>query len=160
MPPNIVTVDSGAGEVAIDYSRWKSDTNYWTYDGQELTTIIHLSELSTNALIKINVNYLNTNDLDGVKGFLVRAIYAKRNLDEIRAAPGSHTPDKLGAPLSVAASTGDALSYLAGQSIPEFLQTVSNFTKIYDAAIGELKQQKFSPRMAYSVDLLQSVMSA
>ena len=100
--------------------------------------------------------------LDGLKGKLRHALLAKANLDETRTTPGAHTPYPGGSLISQAASSAEALSFLAGSSATDFTALLSNFSSVYSGAVQEIVAMKASSkgpalaRVGYSLELLNS----
>ena len=175
LPPTAVTVTSagqGTGTpTALAFSRWyPHPPGTWHYEGDEMTLVINAEAAPTASGVTIDVkgaipDASVAKELDGMKGKLRHALIAKANLDETRNTPGAHTPYPGGSMISQAASSAEALSYLAGQtSSSEFLSTVSNFTHVYDAAIEEIAQMEqaqkqpgaMKERIAYSLALLKA----
>ena len=113
---------------------------------------------------------LSASAMNGLKGMIEHANWAKRNLDETRTAPGAHVVDPKGAPTSVAASMGDRLAVLADPATANnaeagddtFASVLSSFAATYQNALDELKgwnnvaEADHKERNAYSVELLEA----
>jgi hypothetical protein len=163
LPPSFVAADN----VRLPWSRW-GGAGTWSYDGLSLTTIINMPEGATS--VELALPTANGTLLSGLKGRLQKAIWAKRNLDEARSTPGENTAPHGQPPvagfLSVAASTADQLSYLAGKGLDQFMGTLTNFTAVYTDALQQLKglQAQAAPgshavsRYDYSIRLLESAL--
>merc|ERR1712196_606612 len=119
--------------------------------------------MSTTETIVVSVlTSTSLAELNGLRGYIEKAVWSKRNTDETRSSMGAHTPDPKGAPLIVAASASDGLAYEAGTSVDDFAATVKSVPDLVDAAIQELKGASTSQddpaaeRIAYSIELLES----
>jgi len=158
MPPTLVTFNGKK----LTYSRWggNSEGNSWSYDGQSLTTVIRVASVKTKDDLAIVVHAPSVDDslLSGLKGGMAAAVLSKRDLDEARITPGRQHVDPLGAPVVVAASTGEALSYVSCKNASKFLSILQGFRSLYSSAISELKSMKVSGRVAYSIALLENGM--
>lgn len=89
--------------------------------------------------------------MSGVYGSILHAVWAKLNIDLDRSTPGSNSDGP--AYLSVLASTGDALSYLAGTDTATFASTIAGIPTLLQNAIADVQSDK-SPRVPYSIALL------
>eukprot|EP00939_MAST-03C_sp_MAST-3C-sp1_P004520 g4520.t1 len=159
MPPSSVTV-GGVGQ--LNYTRWGGPKS-WSYDGDGVAVVVDLGVLSTTETIAVNV--LTTAPLaglNGLRGYIEKSVWSKRNTDETRSSMGAHTIDPKGAPLIVAASVSDGLAYEAGTSVDDFAATVKSVPGLVDAAIHELESagafgdDPAAERLAYSIELLKS----
>lgn len=90
--------------------------------------------------------------MSGVYGAVQRALASKGNLDEDRSTPGSNTPDP--AYVSVLASLGGALEYLAGANATGFADAINSVPSLLASARTEVASVN-SPRTSYSLGLLQ-----
>lgn len=137
LPPSKVVVDGGA---PLPFSRWGGEGS-WSYDGPSLTTEIRLKRgpLAPH-VVEVAATHVAAYDLSGLKGKMAHAAWSKANLDETRVTPGAHTPDPAGAPLSDVASSGDALSFLAGQEAASFGAALAAIDTRFQSAHFELRQ--------------------
>lgn len=87
----------------------------------------------------------------GHYGYISRAIWAKSNLDLDRSTPASNSPGP--AYMSVLASTGEALTVLAGTDAAAFAATLNNVTTLLPLARADVGKDK-SPRTNMSIALL------
>lgn len=155
-PPSSVQV---AG-TTVPYSRFGSKSSaYWTYDGEDLATVIVLPAMSTSDAVKVSATFeqFPQGEILGVKHVIRRALLAKANLDEVRKTLGSHKA--IGGMLMQLASSGANLEYLAGQSIESFDNAVVEIPKLYLNATNEVQGLTGvdGNRLAYSVALLKTV---
>ena len=142
LPPTAVTV---AGK-ALNFSRWPPHPRgSWHFEGDEMTVIINAEAAPTATGLSIEAKGVIpatevAAQIDGMKGKLRHALISKANLDETRTTPGAHTPYPGGSMISQAASTAEALSYLAGNDMAEFHSVLSNFSSVYASATEEIEQ--------------------
>eukprot|EP01047_Picozoa_sp_COSAG01_P039283 COSAG01_NODE_3237_length_6370_cov_4.236007_5_plen_382_part_00 len=147
MPPSSVSVN---GQL-IPFSRYKVSslvghpTPSWHYDGEEMTVVVNAAPTATASVTTIMVAGATfPPHVVGMKGKMKHAVLSKDNIDETRQTPGAHTPYPGGAMISKAASTPQALAYLAGQptksALFEFNHLITNFTNVMHAAIGEIEE--------------------
>jgi hypothetical protein len=87
----------------------------------------------------------------GHYGYIQRGVWGKSNLDLDRSTPASNSPGP--AYLSVLASTGEALSTLAGKDPAAFAAAVGNVTSLVASAISDVQGLK-SPRKNMTLALL------
>ena len=102
----------------------------------------------------------------GAKGMLKHALIAKANIDETRETPGAHTPYPGGSMISQAASSGEAMAYLAGKNTTEFKEVLADLRPAYAKAITEIelmvtaavgpKNRLQAERLRYSVAMLKA----
>lgn len=128
-PPSSVTVNgrsiSFAGKIA---------NTGWTYDGNTLTTVIHVPDTSVAAGVSIKVTRSSTlvaRDAD-LNGFAGKMIRLRAAYDAINEATG-RVPD----PMIEATQTGDRLSY-APQSAAQELSRLPQLYSQASAAAQEL----------------------
>jgi hypothetical protein len=185
-PPASVQVNG----VALPYSRW-GGAGTWTFDGNEASVVIDMGSQATSAALEVAVTFNPGWEalalaMNGLKGGVAHATWAKQNLDVARVTPGSNTVG--GGLLDLAAVTGDVLSYQAGtvyylsgiDAVPlmchhhtfdpplhsfsgtdlnAFQTTLKGFPNAFQAALSETQSAPgVNPqRLAYSVALLQNV---
>lgn len=89
----------------------------------------------------------------GHYGYISRAIWAKSNLDLDRSTPASNSPGP--AYVSVLASSGEALTVLAGADPAAFAATLRNVTTLLPLARTDVAAVK-SPRANFSEALLSA----
>jgi len=137
LPPNSAT----ANNMPITYSR-SGGPNTWRYNGIELTTIIETAPFSTSSLVTIVINTDHVDDslLSGMKGAIIHSNLAKQNLDVTWDTPGSNSVN--GGNLSLAASTGEYLSYLSGADRKTFMDVLSNYKNLFQLAVKEIQSLK------------------
>ena len=129
----------------LKFSRWPPHPRgSWHFEGDEMTVIINAEAAPTAGLSIEAQGVVPATEvaaqIDGMKGKLRHALISKANLDETRTTPGAHTPYPGGSMISQAASTAEALSYLAGNDMAEFGSVLSNFSSVYASATEEIEQ--------------------
>eukprot|EP00300_Choanocystis_sp_HF-7_P003682 c12807_g1_i2.p1 GENE.c12807_g1_i2~~c12807_g1_i2.p1 ORF type:complete len:560 (+),score=122.59 c12807_g1_i2:2-1681(+) len=109
----------------------------WNYDGNELTLVVDLGVISVAQGATVSISYPAPppHSLSGVRGLIAHAVLAKRNLDEVRATPGSQSVS--GAELERLAMLGDALSHLSSDS-SAFENLIANLSNAVNATVSEL----------------------
>jgi hypothetical protein len=112
----------------------------WSYDGDSLSAVVTCRDVSTAAEFTVAITTTATGVTPGMVGAIKRANAAKLVLDVTRQTLGAHKP--IGGMLKSAASTGEALSYLAGKSAADFATTVAAFPALYKAAVAEVMGMK------------------
>lgn len=162
--PSTVTVN-GAN---VPYSRFgwinaighppASHQWYYAFDVVSgLGPVIDVVGLSTSAPVTITINFaspmVTSAQMSGAYGAIMHSVWGKYNLDWDRSTPGSNTVGP--AYLSVLASTGDALSYLAGTDPNGFANTVASIPTLLVNATNDVKTDN-SPRVPYTLALLAS----
>ena len=80
---------------------------------------------------------INDSFMSGLKGAFKHSLLAKANLDADWSTPGSQSV--YGGNLSIAASTGEALSYLAGSNLAEFYSTLQYFPQVFLLGLREVR---------------------
>ncbi|MBY0307982.1 MAG: hypothetical protein K2Q09_04495, partial [Phycisphaerales bacterium] len=128
----------------LRYRRLTStSTGYWTYLGNEVSLLIVLPTLSTASPIQVQVEFpiatttaTTAAALEGMKGAFFHAMLAKQHLDQAGSTPGTHTT--AGGYLDLTASSGDALSFLAGHNLTAFMKRVDSFSTLYQRTIDEV----------------------
>lgn len=83
---------------------------------------------------------IDDNLLSGVHGGIMHALWAKANLDPSWATPGASSVQ--GGNISVAAATGEELSYLAGIHPEQVLSKIQGFRKIFSWGVQEVSAIK------------------
>lgn len=152
----------GTQTVQLPYSRLAKSFS-WTYDGHQMAAIVTAPELTTNGgPVTFNLKFAaNIDDaaLSGLKGAIRKGTLAKRNLDETRSNLGESTPQ--GGKLMDLSSSGDALSYLAGTNMAQFMTTLQGLNSLYTAAVSEVTQLKGVEkwRQQYSEALLANALN-
>jgi len=137
-PPEAVKL--GSGELLKWSRRGSSGSGSWSYDGAEMTLVVDLPEASTKKPITVDITLgAAAPHVDGLKGMIAAARRAKAALDLRRIAPGAHTPDAAGSPLSVLSGAGEYLGYLAGTDEAAFGNTIAAIPGLRTAALAELK---------------------
>jgi hypothetical protein len=169
MPPFTVVANQ---ETNIPFSRF-GGPNSWTYDGVDMKLIITVASQNTvGNTFQLDVQFptYSLQSFSGKSGAVKRAIKAKVNLDVAQLAPGQQ--DTIFFALDELASTGKALSFLAGNDVDQFRQTLAKIDTLFPEAIAEIKAIKSqyknddvtvkdakATRIAYSLALLQSAMN-
>jgi len=156
LPPQSVKITSPSSST-VSFDRWGGDKT-WSYDGDEIAVVIDLGMVDTTKPVVVEIQSSTSTKLDGLRGTIEKALWAKRNLDETRSAPGAHTPDPKGAPLVRLASMSDAL---AVNNPDTFSDLIDESAQLLSDAIAELvsavsNDNNDDARMAYSVELLRS----
>jgi hypothetical protein len=142
MPPKSVSVNGKP----ITFARYplSAAEGYmrpsWHYDGDEMTVVINTATQATNGACNIVVEGASwPSEAAGLKGKMRHAFLAKANMDEARETPGEESPYPGGSMIAIAASTANALSYLAGKApLDEFFAVLANFTNVYAEATAEV----------------------
>lgn len=124
--------------ISVSYSRFGGD-NTWHYRGPELTTVIETSKLSTSSQIVITVvtNPVDEKAMSSLKGLITKSILSKQNLDQARVAPGDSSTN--GGNLSITATSGEELEYLAGVDLNAFYSVLANVPLIFQLGYAEVK---------------------
>lgn len=140
LPPTSVTA---AGKL-LTFSRYAPHPRgTWHFEGDEMTVVINLLSspaTTTSVDVKGVVPIASiAAQLNGMKGNFLHSLIAKANLDETRNTPGAHNPYPGGSMISQSASTAEALSFLAGNNMTEFVAVIKNFTNVYRSAIEEIE---------------------
>jgi alpha-glucosidase (family GH31 glycosyl hydrolase) len=164
--PATVTVNG----VAVPYVRFGAvnaighppSTHQWYYDFDlvsGLGPVIDVVGLSTSAPVTISVTFaapmVTAAQMSGVYGAVMHAVWGKANLDLDRSTPGSNNVGP--AYISVLASVGDALCYLAGTDVNGFANTILSVPALLANATADVQTDK-SPRIPYTLALLGSAM--
>ena len=166
VPPSSVTVNG----VTVPFVRFGSlaakrttpPSHQWYYDmsagGEGIAVVIDVVGLSTSAPVTVTLGPTKTgvltSDMSGVYGAVSRAIAAKVNTDLDRTTPGANTV--MPSYTSILASTGEALSYLAGTTdFAAFVAAVQAVPQLLVNGTSEMGADK-SPRVPYSVALLET----
>jgi alpha-glucosidase (family GH31 glycosyl hydrolase) len=146
--PNSMPVTSAScGSTPATYTRWADDHEHqgghrhqsnatWSYDGDSLAVVVTCGGVSIAAPFTITIATANGASMSGMVGGIRRANAAKVVLDVTRQTLGAHKP--VGGMLKTAASTGEALAYMAGKDIHKFADTVSGFAALYTRAVSEV----------------------
>ena len=157
-----VTVNGAAvpyvryGTVAATGRIPASSQHYYDFSAVAgLGPVIDIVGASTTATTTVVIQLASPlASLGGAFGAIFKANEAKQNLDLDRTTPGS---EQVGAaPLSVLASAGDALAYLAGVDFPRFAQAAASVPTLLAAAKTDVAKDN-SPRTPHSLELLASV---
>jgi len=117
--------------------------NTWYYDGNEVTTVIESSSLSTTSTVKISATFSSTvsdSYMSSIKGIIKNSLLAKQTLDYSWATPGSQA--SFGGNLTITASIGEALSYLSGTDINKFSRLFGTIRTQYSYAVKEIQDIK------------------
>jgi len=129
--------------MSLSYARF-GGPNTWRYDGYGVKTIIETSALSTAATVTVDITFvaaINDALMSGMKGGILHASWAKANFDESRVTPGAQSVQ--GGNISILASYGEELSYLAGTNIQNFLYIVqTQFALTFSYAVTEVKDMQ------------------
>jgi len=162
---NPITLVTANG-VAVPYVRFgaiaatgrvpPSNQHYFDFGPLGLGPVIDIVGASTASTLTIDIRFTPTAaaPLAGVWGIILKANEAKGNLDLDRTTPGS---EQVGAaPLSVLASSGDALAFLAGTNATAFRSAALAVPDLLKAAAVDVATDK-SVRTPHSLALLASV---
>eukprot|EP00005_Dracoamoeba_jomungandri_P001218 CAMPEP_0174251194 /NCGR_PEP_ID=MMETSP0439-20130205/1098_1 /TAXON_ID=0 /ORGANISM="Stereomyxa ramosa, Strain Chinc5" /LENGTH=818 /DNA_ID=CAMNT_0015331455 /DNA_START=326 /DNA_END=2782 /DNA_ORIENTATION=+ len=126
---------------SVAYERFGSADNSWNYDGMSTTLEIKTQAFDVSDQVEFVVEFMdNAVDLSGVKGKFVHCGWAKALFDISRVTPGANSVT--GGNISVAASTGEELSYLAGVDLQQFSDVLSSFDSVFNYALQEVVQLK------------------
>ena len=165
-PIGSVTVNG----VAVAYNRFGKAASmgrtppasqyYWDYSTLPtgMGGVVDIVGASTASPITVTIVMsaaIPVTTMSGVYGAITHAIWAKANLDIERTTPGSNSVDP--AYTSVLSSVGLGLEYLAGTSPANFAATIASVPALLANATAELGTLG-SPRVSYSVGLLQNAM--
>jgi hypothetical protein len=155
IPPTSVT-SNGAN---VTYNAFGGDRT-WSYDGEDVTTVIDVGVVSTSSTLTVVVVSENIVDsaYSGVKGGIQHAILAKRNLDPDWSTPGSgDTGSAFTSDLSV---LGNWLQYYA-QDLTNFKAKIQGYPTMLQNAITELTENPDSDGslvQIYSSDRTDSIL--
>jgi hypothetical protein len=113
--------------------------NTWHYDGDEVSAVVETPLLSTiaDATIEIHTLQINPSLLYGVRGIIARSSLAKKTLDEDWTTPGSGSVS--GGNLSISATTGESLSFLAGNRLSDFMNMLSFLPTQFNYTLQEVQ---------------------
>lgn len=142
----------------------------WTYDGDQLATIVHLPRISWQRRVSVTVATPKSAamTLSGLSGAILAGRRAKATLDEARMAPGEASVDPLGSPLNALASAGAQFTSLASQSSTNrssaaFVAAAASVRRQHSAALSQLKTLFASTkslsrkaRVTYAIQLLEA----
>ena len=155
LPPSSVKITSPSS-ADVPFSRWGGDMT-WSFDGDEIAVVIDLGDsIDTTQSVVVEIDQTSQDDaskLDGLRGSIEKALWAKRNLDETRSAPGAHVPDPAGAPLVKLASMSDGLAVNNPKTFSDF---IDSYPQLLGDALKELNSASEDQRMKYSIELLRS----
>lgn len=153
--------------VPVAFNRWgtvaSADTVpptsqwYWSFESNQggMGPVVDVVGASTAAPLTVVLTWA-TPAIDasaGHYGYISRAIWAKTNTDLDRSTPASNSPGP--AYMSVLASTGEALTALAGNNAAAFAAALNNVTTLLPLARADVGADK-SPRANMSLALLSA----
>jgi len=122
---------------SVSYDRFGKADNSWNYDGMSTTLEIKTQMFGVSDEVKVVVEFMeHVVDLSGLKGKFVHCGWAKELFDISRVTPGAHSVT--GGNISLAASTGQELSYLSGVDLKQFASVLSSFNSIFKYALQEV----------------------
>ena len=129
---------------ALPYSRFgrasPSSPTFWTYLGNEVALLVQLPTVATSQPTTLTLVWSDLPDasaLTGIRGAFAHGALAKQNLDEVGLTPGTHST--AGGYLDLLVSTGDALSFLAGTNISQFVSRIQSFQSVlFPRALAEV----------------------
>jgi alpha-glucosidase (family GH31 glycosyl hydrolase) len=161
-----------ANGVAVPYNRYgramsqgrapSSSSHHYAVDELPwgMGAVIDIVNVDTTQPLTIQIQFAEKVDptvMSGVYGAIMHSLWAKGNMDEDRSTPGSENGNVVPAHMSVLASVGGALEYLAGANTTAWVETVESVPSLLEQAINEVSPVG-SPRVPYSLSLLRSAM--
>ena len=165
---NVGTLASvSAGGSAVPYARFGSVASagrvpassawYWEYAVQQggmgpVIDVVGVPVGGAPLTITITLAAPAIDASAGHYGYIQRGVWGKSNMDLDRSTPASNSPGP--AFLSVLASTGEALTHLAGVDAAAFASTLNNVTSLVASAITDVQGSK-SPRKNFTLAFLQ-----
>ena len=81
-----------AGGKALPYARW-GGANTWTYDGSRMEAIVEVSDVVPGTELTIVATLAPVpegGNLDGMRGSMLHAVWAKNGMDETATTPGTN----------------------------------------------------------------------
>jgi len=134
------TTNAIINNVPVKYSV-DGGPNTWFYDGNDVTTVLETTLVSTNTDVNIEVSLLNFDQstLSGVRGIIARSALAKKLLDEDWSTPGSGSVSS--GNLSISATSGETLAYLAGTNLNDWLAFAKNIKTQFTYTLKEMQEQ-------------------
>jgi alpha-glucosidase (family GH31 glycosyl hydrolase) len=153
----IKSISLNGKDMGMQYARYSSNVNTWTYCHKEIATVIRLPSSSIAQTQTYDILFeegTSQLDLSGVRGMTKRGSKAKAELDLVRTTPGAH---KSGfGQLDMLALFGDTLARFAGTNVQSWIQAVSNKEEMKTNAVKEVQNMKdTSARNAYVNGLLE-----
>jgi hypothetical protein len=151
--------------VAVPYNRFgavaaadrvpAASQHYWAFDVDQggMGPVVDVVGVPTAAATVVVLTWAAPaiDASAGHYGYIQRAVWAKSNLDLDRSTPASNSPGP--AYVSVLASVGEALTFLAGTDAAAFAATLNNVTTLLPLAQADVAGDK-SPRKNMSEALL------
>ena len=142
----VASVKIDGKPVPFAYSRYGDSPQTWTYDGEDVATVLRLPTHKVAAESTVEVTFApdavsSMALLAGVKGMVRRGTAAKAELDLVRTTPGAHESG-FGA-LDRLAILGDDLARLAGKSdLTGWIGAAAGAAKRLEDAVSEVKAMK------------------
>eukprot|EP01104_Vermistella_antarctica_P006882 TRINITY_DN1757_c0_g1_i1.p1 TRINITY_DN1757_c0_g1~~TRINITY_DN1757_c0_g1_i1.p1 ORF type:complete len:948 (-),score=252.28 TRINITY_DN1757_c0_g1_i1:465-3308(-) len=148
----------------LSYSRFQSaaaGTDSWRYSGHDMTTIVNTQSYSTSSVVTITLSTSPIDDaaMSGLAGIVRHSILAKQDLDVAWLTPGSLTVNQ--GNISIVASAGEQLSYLAGVSPADFTSLLNSLPLLFRYAVEEVEGVTMyggyeQTRVQYALELLHT----
>ena len=153
----IKSVSLNGKDMGIQYSRYGTDLNTWSYCHKKIATILRFPSSSVANTQSYNIVFEDKTfdlDLSGIRGAVRRGSKAKAELDLVRTTPGAH---KAGyGQLDGLALYGDTLARLAGTDVQGWIAAVQNKEVVKMNAVKEVENMKDeSHRNVFVEGLLQ-----